>query len=163
LTVNLELTNSPLVSLLDDEDYYRLCFRSWRLIKHHGGGFYVACDVRYSDDYSEKLLLHREVLRIYDSRCVDHINRNGLDNRRENLRTASQQQNKANSIGWRKETSSQYKGVYFESSRGLWRAKIMYDGKSIHLGRYKTEIEAACAYDKKALELFGEFARLNFT
>lgn len=129
---------------------------------NHTGNHYVVSDVRHPE-YIEKLLLHREVMQVYGTSLVDHIDGNGLDNRRSNLRIATNQQNGANSQKWRKQTSSQYKGVSWDHSRGLWRADIMFNRKHVYLGRYSSESEAAQAYDNRAIDLFGEFARLNFS
>lgn len=97
---------------------------------------------------------------------VDHINGNGLDNRRVNLRIANQSENSANS---RKQptfrgnpTHSQYKGVSRRSDNGRWIATIKVNRKQIHLGYYDSEESAAKAYDRAAREHFGEFAKTNF-
>jgi hypothetical protein len=91
---------------------------------------------------------------------IDHINGNGLDNRNDNLRPASKQQNAWNARPMRKKDSGKYKGVYCKNlKRGKsWEVKV----GSKYVGRFKNEEEAARAYDAKAIELFGEFARLNF-
>ncbi|MEN6337259.1 MAG: AP2 domain-containing protein [Phycisphaerales bacterium] len=60
------------------------------------------------------------------------------------------------------QTGSRFKGVWFEKRVGKWRATIHIKGKSIWIGHFATEEEAARAYDRRAVELFGEFARLNF-
>ena len=91
---------------------------------------------------------------------VDHINHNKLDNRRRNLRgcTSSQNQmNRQNTIN----SSSKYKGVSLRGDTGTWRAEIYKNAERYHLGTYKSEDEAALAYNEKALELHGEFALLN--
>lgn len=87
---------------------------------------------------------------------VDHINGNGLDNRRSNLRVATQSQNSANS-GPR---SGRYKGVTRRGSR--WRAQIRIDWHQMQIGTYDTAEDAARAYDRHAFEAWGEFAYLNF-
>jgi len=91
---------------------------------------------------------------------IDHINGDGLDNRRENLRIVSPRQNQANS---RKHVlgQSRYKGVAWCQGAHKWRAYISPDRQQIHLGLYDTEIEAAAAYDTRAREIFGEHACLN--
>lgn len=96
---------------------------------------------------------------------VDHINTNGLDNRRENLRPATRSQNNANARGHANGTSP-YKGVSWKTRRGIWVAQIGVAGipkkKTHHLGCFEDPTEAARAYDSAALALYGEFARLNF-
>lgn len=126
---------------------------------------YVNCDknTNYATTYiSGKLVpLHRLLLTASSGYDVDHVNGNGLDNTRENLRLCSRTENLRNKRGY-KNTSSKYKGVYLLSS-GMWRAKIGLGSKnSKHLGVFTLEEDAARAYDAAALFYFGEFARLNF-
>lgn len=97
-----------------------------------------------------------------DFEMIDHINMNPLDNRIENLRPCTRSENAMN-IKKHKDNSSGFKGVRWESRRKHWIANICKDYKSIYLGSYKSPIEAAYAYDKKAKELFGQFANLNFS
>jgi hypothetical protein len=92
---------------------------------------------------------------------VDHINGNGLDNRKSNLRICTHQQNCENSRK-RKKSFSKYKGVYWSKNAKKWVAQITIDGKSKHLGYFELEEDAAAAYDKAAVKYFGEFACLNF-
>ena len=96
---------------------------------------------------------------------MDHIDRDGLNNRRGNLRLATQTQNNANSIGSPTRRMSRYKGVYWDRDNryrasGYWIATVMVNGKQITRCA-ATEIEAAAAYNQLALQHFGEFARLN--
>jgi hypothetical protein len=88
---------------------------------------------------------------------VDHINGDILDNRKENLRVATPQQNNMN-----RRPRNTYKGITWDRSRNKWNASIQLAGKSINLGRFKDPVEAAKAYDQAAWEYFGEFAYLNF-
>lgn len=88
---------------------------------------------------------------------VDHIDHNGLNNQKSNIRNCTRQQNQGNKICKHK---SNYKGVYFD--RKYIKASIQFNHKSIHIGNFKTEYDAAVAYDKKAKLLFGDFAYTNF-
>ena len=98
----------------------------------------------------------------YLPKQIDHINRNPSDNRIENLRECTQSQNCMNSRKKRKGFSSKYKGVCWYKPSKKWQAVIQLNKKQIYLGRFDTKIEAAKVYDEKAIELFGEFAKLNF-
>ena len=91
---------------------------------------------------------------------IDHINGDRSDNRISNLRMATNAQNQCNTkISSR--NKSGYRGVSWSKSKGKWYAKIMFNQKTISLGYFNNKEEAALAYNKKALELFGEFAYLN--
>ncbi len=92
---------------------------------------------------------------------VDHINGDGLDNRRRNLRPVTAQQNAAN-MRLRGSNRSGYKGVSFRDDTSKWRAYIRADGRHCSLGSFPTAEEAARAYDAAALSMWGEYARLNF-
>lgn len=94
-------------------------------------------------------------------RCIDHKNGDKTDNRLENLRRCTQSQNIMNSAK-RKNASSQYKGVTWDKKANTWRAQIVCNKKISFLGYFKKEEDGARAYDRKARELFMEFARTNF-
>lgn len=92
---------------------------------------------------------------------VDHINGNGLDNRRENLRIITNKENiRCQRIN--RNNTSGYRGVSWHKGKQRWEARIRVNGKRLNLGRYKTAEEAAYAYDEAAKRHFQEFARLNF-
>jgi hypothetical protein len=92
----------------------------------------------------------------------DHINRDGLDNRKRNLRPATHGENAFNKPKMKRRgiSASNFKGVSLDG--GAWRAQITKGGKTIWLGRFRNEEEAALAYDKAATDHVGEYARLNF-
>jgi len=155
-------------ALVDEDLFAELNRRQWYWMK--GGGTSVGH--AGSDNGRSFVLLHRVILGVSARVFVDHRNNNGLDCRRENLRAASRQGNGANRgkfVGRKGRTfTSRYKGVidrsrHLSSSADPWLARIRVDGRLIHLGRYATEHEAALAYDRAALQHFGEFARLNFS
>lgn len=125
----------------------------WHIIEPKPGAFYAAKSrpTRY---------LHRVLLGFFagDSREADHANGNGLDNRRANLRQATRSQQQCNR-GKPVTSLRRFKGV---QQRGLrFRACIQVSGVHVCIGTFDTEIEAALAYNAKAIELHGEFARLN--
>ena len=140
------------VAQVDDEDFEYLNQFKWYV--------YIDRVYRYAlrrDNKSRKRIkMHRVILNAPDNILVDHIDHNGLNNQRNNIRLCTNTQNQWNMKGRR----NGFKGVSIENNR--FRAAIKYQSKTIHLGNFKTEEDAAKAYDKKATELFGEFAYLNF-
>jgi len=107
--------------------------------------------------------MHRQVIHIPKHMVCDHINRNGLDNRKPNLRPATVSQNLCNRAKRKTKTRSKYKGLEWDKTQRRWKARIQLNGKKINLGSFTNEIDAAKAYDKAAKKLFKEFACLNFT
>lgn len=118
----------------------------------------------YDDNYAINGILgslHRFILNTPDGLYTDHINNDKLDNRKSNLRVCTQSENMANVLPI-KNKSSKYKGVYLNKRENKWYVQARFKNKRVFIGIFDDEIEAAKAYDKKALELFGEFAKLNF-
>lgn len=91
---------------------------------------------------------------------IDHIDGNRLNNHIENLRLATSLENQYNKARQANGTS-QYKGVWFDAVKGFWKASIRLDGKRYYIGQFESEIAAAIAYDKLAIEIQGEFAKPN--
>jgi len=143
-------------AIVDAADYAWLSPHKWFATGDESRGFYAA-----RRDGNRVVLMHRAIMNAPEGAVVDHINHNSLNNRRGNLRLCTQKQN-SRSAGPNRRGSSRFKGVYFLKRTGKWLATIGYHGKTIHLGSFDDEIEAAKAYDRKARELFGEFAYLNF-
>ena len=156
LTKEIPLTQGK-ITLVDDDDYERL-----KDIKFHAKRDQKNWYAKYSINGNTKGWLHRLVLDLKDDERIDHINGDGLDNRKCNLRVSNHSQNASNK---RKQdegnSSSRYKGVMFHKQTGKWQSAIRKDGKRYHLGLFNTEEEAGLAYDNKSLELFGVFARTN--
>lgn len=107
--------------------------------------------------------IHRLIMNIYDPKIeIDHINGNGLDNRKKNLRSCNNQQNSFNKIKPNKNNTSGYRGVYFDKDRQKWRGCIQYNGKHIKSPkRYNNPEDAFNWYKNKNIELFGEFSGFN--
>lgn len=106
--------------------------------------------------------MHRLLINPKDNEIVDHRNNNPLDNQKHNLRIADNSGNTRNAKKTSKKTTSKYKGVSFNKPSKSWKVGIFSkeSGKE-HLGYYSNEIAGALAYNKRAKELFGEFAYLN--
>lgn len=137
-------------ALVDDADFEMLSQWRWTATpSQHGWRAY-----RRSN--GKTLYMHVQIMGFPKSE-VDHRNRNGLDNRRDNLRLATRQQQAANS-DWKRPHN--YRGIFPKQNR--WIARITFESKGHYLGCFRTAIDAAKAYDQAALKFFGEFAVLNF-
>lgn len=144
---------------VDDEDFERISTLKWFCMPHRKT-FYAARN-HWENGKRRTQRMHREILglKIGDPE-VDHWDGDGLNNTKQNLRKATDAQTCMNRVGWSK---CGFKGV---SERNVerenpWEAHIGVNGRLIHIGVFPTAKAAALAYNAKALELFGEFARLN--
>lgn len=149
-------------ALLDDQDYDWAKQFKWCAV-HSGNTYYV--QRRPGPEGKQlTLILHRELLRLIkgDKREIDHINGNGLDNRRINLRICSHRENTLNKNKKNSHSSSKFKGVSWDKQHGKWHSQLWDGEKNIHLGRYHSELEAAQAYDVAAKKYFGDYAKTNF-
>jgi hypothetical protein len=148
------------VALVDDNYFEELSKYKWCANIKRAGLTYA---VRRSVDRLGKIStvgMHRQIMDPPFGKQVDHINRNTLDNRRENLRLASQTENTWN-MGKQKRNTTGFKGVWFDKALGKYRAGLSNGNKTIHIGCFESAFDAAKAYDKKALELRGDFACVN--
>lgn len=149
----IELTKG-MVAIVDDEDFEYLA--QWRWHCSHGyatRGVYSPLTQR-----SKPLRMHVAIMKPPDGFEVDHRNLNTLDNRRSNLRMATDTQNKWNKTKYKNNTTG-FKGVF--RNRNGFQAKIRAHKKQYCMGTYATKEEAAAAYNAAALRHHGEFARLN--
>lgn len=144
--------------LVDTIDYPLVKDYRWHVLKVDYL-LYGASTVRKPNGKQGALLLHCVLLP--DSEDVDHKNRNGLDNRKENLRRAAGPQNLGNTKKPRHGTTSKFKGVSLARGDNKFRAGISVQHKTVHLGRFISEEDAARAYNQAAQHYFGEFANLN--
>jgi len=150
-------------AVVDAEDVPRLGSFSWFIYRPSASDrlIYAVRKVRTGVGRYTKRLMHRDVLVMSDNFEVDHKNGNGLDNRKENLRPATASQNQANARQHVDAGYSQYKGVTFHKITRRWQASVQCNKKRRFFGGFKTEKEAAEAYNKEAAKVFGEYARLN--
>ena len=146
-----------MVALVDDEDFDRLVDGPSWYAETRDLQTYARRDVSLGGGRRRRDYMHRVILPGH--RLVDHVNGDGLDNRRANIRAASAADNVHNTR-LRRDSVSGIKGVALRD--GKWAARIRHDGSTRHLGRFMTLEEAGRAYDRAARELFGEFAALNF-
>lgn len=139
-----------LFAIVDDFNYEVLCKYNWSV----SGTEKRRYAVRYKKESKKNVYMHREIVNANENKTIiDHINGNGLDNRIGNLRIVTKSEN-SRAFKLKKENStSKYRGVFKPKSTQKWRARITLGGIDKHIGYYKTEIEAAMAYNKKAIEL----------
>ena len=150
----IRLMNARFVAIVDDDIYPIAAeYQWWWRAQADGRRGYV---ISYGE--TPPIRLHHLVLPRRAGYLIDHVNFSTLDNRRANLRYASPSESSAHTR--RKGGSSRYRGVFRE--RGGFAARIQSDGVRRRLGRFTDEREAARAFDRAALQAFGEFAVLNF-
>lgn len=160
--IKIKLTQNK-VALADEDDLNLLSQHRWCAINSHGKwGWYASTALWKRNGKTKKASMHRMVMGFPQDLEIDHINGNGLDNRRQNLRVATRSQNGANKPKYKQGAISKYKGVGRAKSKTKpWLATIKANGKHVHLGHFYTEEQAAHAYNAAALEAWGEFAYLN--
>ena len=136
--------SSGKVTLVDDEDYPRIAKLSLHEIKAKGNSTAYA---RAYISKTKRLLVHRLILNATSKDTIDHINGNGLDNRRSNLRFCAQSEN-CHKKNDKRLSSSGFRGVYPSATRGVWRSQICVKRRIRYLGRFATAEAAARAYDE---------------
>jgi len=146
------------VVVIDDDDFELIKNYKWYAYTDGKGHWYALTSIKTEKGW-RGMRMHRLIMKASPNEQVDHINHNGLDNRRENIRICTVSQNHQNRHITR--GKSLYKGVYWDKEKKKWRAHIWIDRKRQFLGYFKTAKEAAERYNKEASELFKEFACLN--
>ncbi|MHB8842419.1 MAG: HNH endonuclease [Candidatus Aquicultor sp.] len=147
------------IALVDDEDYEYLNQFKWFCSKQKYT-CYAVRSMRMPDGNYRTLAMHRAIMGTLKGKVVDHIDHNGLNNQKYNLRNCTHAENLMNQSP-AKSSGSIYKGVSLYPGGDGWRAIIRKDNKQHFIGRFTKEIEAARAYNQKAIEYFGEYALLN--
>lgn len=149
-------------AILDPDDFAWLNKHKWH-ISTGGGTFYAVRTTRLQNRKRLVIKMHRQVLKVPHHLFVDHINHNGLDNRKANLRPATCKENNRSRRKVRLNSfHSKYKGLTWYKREKRWAVRIMADRKSIFLGFFQNETDAARAYDNAAKKYHGDFAALNF-
>ena len=141
-------------AIVDNDDYGRLSKYKWYAIKTPKT-YYAARNCR-----RKNIRMHRLITSAPKGLFVDHINHDGLDNRKTNLRLCTRRQNNRNRRPCDK--TSKYKGVCWNKRAKKFMASICIDGKNKNLGYFDDQVDAAKVYDNAAKKFFGEFAYLNF-
>lgn len=149
------------VALVDDEDYDDLSQYNWHALVSTSGPVYAVRNMRLPNGKRTRILMHRQIMGVSGDVQLDHINRNGCDNRRENLRIASARVNSLNRKQFKNNTTG-YRGVYLDRRINKWDARIRVDGVLKFLGIFDTPEDAARAYDREALAANRSHAQLNF-
>lgn len=151
----IHLANNKGIALVDDEDYEMLIKYKWHLSINK----YASTNIKINNEWKQKSM-HRLIMKEPIGLQIDHINHDGLNNQKNNLRIVINSQNQMNKQK-RENCSSKFKGVYWHKGIKKWTSSICVNKKRSHLGYFKNEEEAAIAYNKKANEFFGEYAYLN--
>lgn len=143
-------------TIIDDDDYEKFSVFKWYADASRKSEIRAVRSINRKGRII-RITLSREIMNAAKGYKVDHINHNTLDNRKSNLRLCTQAQNTRNRIKPSTNTSG-FKGVSKQKNMEKWRAAIA----GYYLGLFKSKEEAARAYDRKAKELFGEFASVNY-
>lgn len=160
MTKEIPLTRGY-VALVDDEDCEWVISKKWSVCIPNAHNKY-AHHKKWVGGRSVGILMHRVIAGASGRGfIVDHIDGNGLNNCKENLRICTGAENNINRRK-HKVMTSLYKGVFWAKSTSGWAAMVGINGKRIWLGTFKTQEEAAAAYDLAAQNIHGRFAKLNF-
>jgi hypothetical protein len=148
-------------AMVDVEDFERLNQYKWHC-SHYGYAKRAAPNRTGKGRKQVIVYMHKLLCPVPEGKIADHINRNSLDNRKANLRPATQKQNVWNRKFIRKGGKTRYNGIRWDKNREKWQVRLTINGRRESFGYYADEIEAAKAYDMAAKRYRGEYAVLNF-
>jgi len=151
----ITLTNG-FSALVDNGDYEILSIYKWQVQSRKWGNYAIRVG-RKGEPTTVRM--HRQIMGLDSTKEVDHINGDGLDNRRSNLRLVTHSQNQMNNR--RASGSSRHKGVHWCNRSQRWIVRIVMGGKRKYAGRFRDETEAARHYNELAVKHYGQCARLN--
>ena len=154
----IQLTKGK-VAIVDDEDFEYLNQWKWYAHKTNTLNFYAERSMRINGKKTF-ILMHRVIMNTDKHLVVDHINGNGLDNTKLNLRNCTNSENIRNRKISSNNTSG-YKGFHYNIRDNMWRSTIRINNKRLHIGNFIDITDAAKAYNEAAIKFHGEFARLN--
>lgn len=157
--LQLKPLNKNYFTIVDDEDFEKLSKQNWKCNPHSKRAYRVVYNHPQKPKY---IYMHREITNCPEGREVDHINGNGLDNRKINLRIVTREQNMWNQK-INKRNKSGYTGVYWNKLNKNWRTRFQIGDKIIEVGSFKDKYEAVLAYERKIAEYRGEFRRRVLT
>ena len=155
----LLLTQGKKSTIVDDDVYEWAKGMLWRA-HYDCGNWYAVRSIRQHNTRTIERL-HRVIAGAVGDEKTDHIDGDGLNNLRSNLRICTTKENNRNRKPNRAGNSSGFKGVTFYKSNALYVARIKVDGRKLYLGCFKSAVKASTVYDEAAIKYFGHFARLN--
>lgn len=148
-----------LYAIIDEDDYKFISYFRWS-IRECPHTTYAFCNIRDQDMKWTTCSMHRFIMSSPKGLIIDHINHDGLDNRKDNLRICSAAENVRNSRG-KRIRKHKYKGIRWNKGSNKWESKIVFNRKEIYLGGFDSPELAAKAYNSGATKYHGEFACLN--
>ena len=149
-------------AIVDPEDYEELAKYRWHAVKSRNTFYAVRCSRQDKNGARNHYQMHREIMKIEGNKVCDHINGNGLNNRKANLRPATRAQNGWNQGKSKVKSRSRYKGLAWDSKDKRREVRISVNGRRIYIGRFEDQMEAARTYDRAANKYHGRFANVNF-
>ena len=149
-------------AVVDDDMYESLSQHQWKVLNTKWGTYAKRYETITGTGKAKSILMHREIMSPPSGMMVDHINGDGLDNRKSNLRVVTPAENNLNRKAIQKNNTTGYTGVYRSKTKGAYTANVQSSGKVWYLGTFRCPIEAAIFRDIAALEVQGAMATLNF-